>query len=90
MRANVDMTGGLIFSQRALLALIDKGMARQDAYKVVQETAMDAWRNGASFRQLLLANPLVAKTLSPDELEDLFDLSYHLQHANVAYDRLDI
>ena len=47
MRANVDMTGGLIFSQRALLALIDKGMGRQDAYKIVQESAMQAWREGA-------------------------------------------
>ncbi len=90
MRANVEMTGGLIFSQRALLALIDKGMARQDAYKIVQESAMQSWREGTPFHQLLAANPQVSAFLSPRELDDLFDLSYHLRHVDVAYERLGL
>ncbi len=90
MRANVDLTGGLIFSQRALLALIDAGMARQDAYKIVQESAMQAWRDGESFRTLLAANPAVTAVLSAAQLDDLFDLSYHLVHADTAYKRLGL
>jgi adenylosuccinate lyase len=90
MRANVDLTGGLIFSQRALLALIEAGMGRQDAYKIVQATAMQAWAEGLSFRKLLAADPQVASTLSAEQLDDLFDLSYHLRYVDTAYDRLDI
>ncbi len=90
MRANVDLTGGLIFSQRALLALIDAGMGRQDAYKVVQELAMRAWTGGDSFRTLLAADPRVAAVLSPDQLDGLFDLSYHLRYVGAAYERLGI
>jgi adenylosuccinate lyase len=90
MRANVDLLGGLIFSQQVLLALVEAGMVRQEAYKVVQEAAMRAWGEGASFRALLSADPRVATVLSPLQLEGLFDLSYHLQHVDTAYKRLGL
>jgi len=90
MRANVDLTGGLIFSQRALLLLVEAGMARQDAYKIVQETAMRAWRDGLSFRELLAADPRVTSAMSPAQFDAMFDLSYHLRHVDTAYERLGL
>jgi len=90
MRANVDLTGGLIFSQRALLLLVEAGMARQDAYKIVQETAMRTWRDGLSFRDLLAADPRVTSAMSPAQFDAMFDLSYHLQHVDTAYERLGL
>jgi adenylosuccinate lyase len=90
MRANVDLTGGLIFSQQVLLALVEAGMERQDAYKVVQDAAMHAWTEGRSFRALLASHPRITATLAPGQLERLFDLSYHLQHVGTAYKRLGL
>ncbi len=90
MRANIDLTGGLIYSQRALLALVEAGMDRQEAYKIVQTAAMQSWREGVPFRALLCADPHVAATLTPSEIEDLFDLSYHLKHIDTAYERLGL
>jgi adenylosuccinate lyase len=90
MRANVDLTGGLIFSQRALLLLVEAGMGRQDAYKIVQEAAMRAWRDGLSFRELLAADPRVTSAMSPAQFDAMFDLSYHLQHVDTAYERLGL
>lgn len=90
MRANIDLTGGLIFSQRALLALVEAGMDRQEAYKIVQAAAMQSWHEGTPFRELLFADPRVAATLTPSGIEDLFDLSYHLQHIDTAYERLGL
>ena len=88
MRANVELTGGLIFSQQVLLALVEAGMGRQEAYKVVQEAAMRAWAEGISFRALLASDPRVTAALSPAQLDGLFDLSYHLQYVDTAYKRL--
>ena len=90
MRANVDLTRGLIFSQRALLALIEAGMGRQEAYKIVQDAAMRAWAEDLPFRDLLAAAPRVAAVLPPAALDGLFDLSYHLQFAGTAYERLGL
>ncbi len=90
MRANIDLTGGLIYSQRALLALVEAGMDRQEAYKIVQVAAMQSWHDGVPFRVLLSADPHVAATLTPSEIEDLFDLSYHLKHIDTAYERLGL
>jgi adenylosuccinate lyase len=90
MRANVDLTGGLIFSQQVLLALVEAGMDRQDAYKVVQDAAMRAWTEGSSFQALLASHPHVTAALAPGQLDRLFDLSYHLQHVDTAYKRLGL
>ena len=90
MRANVDLTGGLIFSQQVLLALVEAGMDRQEAYKVVQDAAMRAWTEPTSFRELLAGDPHVTAVLPPRQLEGLFDLSYHLRHVDTAYNRLGL
>ncbi len=90
MRANIDLTGGLIYSQRALLALVEAGMDRQEAYKIVQAVAMQSWHEGISFHALLSAQPHVAAILTPSEIENLFDLSYHLKHIDTAYERLGL
>ncbi len=90
MRANIDLTGGLIYSQRALLSLVEAGMDRQEAYKIVQAAAMQSWHEGVPFRTLLIADPHVSATLTPAQIEDLFDLSYHLKHIDTAYERLGL
>jgi len=78
MRQNVELTHGLVFSQRALLTLIGKGLSRQDAYKVVQTCAMTAWQSGTSFRDLLKSDSRVESLLSSDELDDIFDYTRFL------------
>jgi adenylosuccinate lyase len=90
MRQNVEMTRGLIFSQRALLALIDKGMTRQDAYEVVQRHAMEAWQCGQSFRTLLEADPLVSGRLSKEDFERVFDYGCYLKEVDRIFARAGI
>src|SRR6267154_506522 len=79
MRANLDRTGGIVHSGRVLLALTQKGMAREEAYRLVQENAMRSWQGEGQLIDLLKANPKVTKLLSTSELEELFDLGYHLK-----------
>ena len=88
MRKNLDRLGGLVHSQRVLIALTQKGMAREDAYRVVQKSAMKVWRGEADFLSLLKADPKVRKLLSPKEIEANFDLDYHLKHVNTIFKRV--
>ena len=88
MRKNLDRLGGLIHSQRVLLALTEKGVARDDAYAIVQRNAMRAWRNEGEFLKLLNADKDVARVLSAGELEALFDLGYHLKHVDTIFERV--
>jgi adenylosuccinate lyase len=88
MRKNLDRLGGLIHSQRVLLALTQKGVSRDDAYAIVQRNAMAAWRGKGEFLPLLKADRDVAKVLSADELEALFDLGYHLKHVDAIFERV--
>jgi adenylosuccinate lyase len=88
MRANLDRLGGLVHSQRVLLALTQKGLAREDAYALVQASAMKAWRGEGDFLALLKADPQVAKSLSAEELDALFDLAYHLRHVDTIFARV--
>ena len=88
MRRNLDRLGGLIHSQRVLLALTEKGVARDDAYALVQRNAMRAWRGEGEFLTLLKADKDVAKVLSAKELEALFDLGYHFKHVDTAFQRV--
>jgi adenylosuccinate lyase len=88
MRRNLDRLGGLIHSQRVLLALTQKGVARDDAYAIVQRNAMRAWRGEAEFLTLLKADNDVAKVLGAEELEALFDLGYHLKHVDTIFERV--
>ena len=88
MRKNLDRLGGLVHSQRVLIALTQKGMAREDAYRVVQKNAMKVWRGEADFLSLLKADAKVRKHLKPKELEANFDLGYHLKHVNTIFKRV--
>jgi adenylosuccinate lyase len=88
MRKNLDRLGGLIHSQRVLLALVDKGLPREDAYRLVQRNAMRVWQQGGDFPALLKGDPDVAKLLTPDQLEELFDLGYHTRHVDAIFARV--
>jgi len=87
MRENVELTHGLVFSQRTLLALIDKGMNRQEAYKVVQESAMEAWNNDKDYRSLLEADPTVGQLLSQQELDAIFDYGFYTREIDAIFER---
>ena len=88
MRKNLDRLGGLIHSQRVLLALTEKGVARDDAYAIVQRNAMRAWRGEGEFLSLLKSDKEVGKVLTAHELETLFDLGYHLKHVDAIFERV--
>jgi adenylosuccinate lyase len=90
MKANLDITCGLIFSQRVLLALMEKGLPRPMAYEVVQRNAMRAWEQGLPFRQLLGQDPQVSSLLSPQELDALFDLQYYLRYVDQVFRRVGL
>ncbi len=90
MQKNLDRMGGLVHSQRVLLALTQAGMSREDAYKVVQRSAMQVWDSDGmlSLMELLKADADVAEHLSVAEIEDKFDLGYHYKHVDTIFDRV--
>ena len=88
MRANLDKLGGLIHSQRVLLALTTAGVPREDAYRLVQRNAMKVWETGGDFLEALLADKEVTLALSPKELRAQFDLGYHLKHVDTIFARV--
>ena len=88
MQKNLDRLGGLIHSQRVLLALTQKGVSREDSYSYVQRNAMPVWRGEGDFLTLLKADKDVAAKLSETELEELFDLGYHLKHVDTIFGRV--
>jgi adenylosuccinate lyase len=88
MQKNLDRLGGLIHSQRVLLALTQKGVSREDAYAYVQRNAMPVWRGEGDFLTLLKADPDVSKALTAAELESLFDLGYHLKNVDYIFERV--
>ncbi len=90
MKRNIDKTFGVIFSQRVLLALIDKGLSREAAYGVVQPLAMEAWETETHFKQLLEENKIVQENLSNEEIEDCFDHTYHLKNVDFIFERLGL
>ncbi len=90
MRRNLDRAGGLVASGRVLLALIEKGMDRQEAYELVQEHAKQALDEAADFRALLAADPRVERRLDPTEVAALFDHAYHLREIDTTYARLGL
>lgn len=85
---NVYASHGLFFSQRVLLALIDTGIQRQEAYELVQGLALRAWEEGRPFEGLVRANPDMAARLSSERLDELFDLSYFFRHVDLIYSRV--
>lgn len=90
MRENVELTHGLVFSQRILIALIENGMTRQEAYKVVQSNAMDAWNNNRDFRTLLESDPVVKDRLSTAELDAVFDYGFYTREVDRIFERAGI
>ncbi|WP_066057852.1 adenylosuccinate lyase [Robertmurraya korlensis] len=90
MKRNMDRTLGLIYSQRVLLALIDKGLTREQAYDTVQPRAMEAWEKQVHFRSLIESDELITSKLSPAEIEDCFDYNYHIKHVDTIFERLGL
>ncbi len=88
MQKNLDRLGGLVHSQRVLLALTQKGASREDAYRLVQRNAMPVWRGEGEFQALLTADPDVRKYLSAEEIAEKFDLGYHLKHVDTIFRRV--
>ena len=88
MQANLDALGGLVHSQQVLLALTQKGASREDSYKMVQRNAMDVWAGNGNYLDLLKADEDVAKHLSHEELENLFDLAQHFKHVDTIFERV--
>lgn len=88
MKANLELTHGLVFSQRVLLALIDKGLTRQHAYKLVQRNAMKTWKEGEEFLKNLEGDTELLASLPQAELESLFDYNYYLKHVDNIFARL--
>lgn len=89
MKKNLMKYGGIIFSQRVLLELIKKGMSREDAYILIQKTALEAWNNEGSFKENLLKEKKVLSFINKDSLEKLFDVEYHLKYVDEIIGRLD-
>ncbi|MFC1999999.1 adenylosuccinate lyase [Chloroflexota bacterium] len=90
MMENINLSRGLVFSQRVLLALIDKGLTRQQAYKMVQRNAMKAWKERTDFLGLLKADSEVVGYLPASEIEPLFDYQYYLKHIDEVFERLEL
>ncbi len=88
MAANLDRFGGLVHSQRVMLALTQKGVSREDSYRLVQRGAMKVWDEGADFIAELKADPEVSAALSGAEIEESFDLGYHTKHVNTIFARV--
>jgi adenylosuccinate lyase len=88
MQKNLDRLGGLVHSQRLLLALTQKGASREDAYRLVQRNAMPVWRGEGDFQTLLKKDEDVKKYLSDKEIEEQFDLAYHFKHVDTIFDRV--
>ncbi|MDP8922611.1 MAG: adenylosuccinate lyase [Chloroflexota bacterium] len=90
MRANIELTKGLIFSERVLLKLVQAGLARNEAYLIVQANAKRVWAGEGDLRTLLMQDSRVRERLSPAEIDDCFELEYHLRNVDVAFERLGL
>jgi adenylosuccinate lyase len=88
MRKNLERLGGLMHSQRVMIALTQKGLAREEAYRLVQRNAMRVWQGEGDFLVLLEADKDVRKHLSPTELKENFDLGYHVQQVDTIFERV--
>jgi len=90
MRKNLEKLGELVFSQAILLSLTRTGMLREDAYRIVQNCAMEVWKTGKSFKQLVLEQQEIAERLTRDEIESCFNLDVHLRNVDKIYERVGI
>ncbi|MGI6252982.1 MAG: adenylosuccinate lyase [Aminivibrio sp.] len=91
MKENLDMTRGLVFSQRILLDLVGRfGLSREEAYAIVQENSMKCWGGGGSFRELLAHDERIASRITASELDELFDLQYYFRHIDSIFGRFKL
>ena len=90
MRQNLGLTRGLVFSQRVLLALVEKGLSRQTAYRLVQTHAMRCWREGCDFQALLASDPQITQILPADELKSLFEYGYYVKYVDETFRRVGL
>ncbi|RXT05173.1 adenylosuccinate lyase [Ammoniphilus sp. CFH 90114] len=90
MKRNMDRTFGLIYSQRVMLKLIDKGLSREEAYDTVQPKTMQAWEEQRSFRQILEEDSKVTTLLNQEEMDDCFNYNWHLKHVDTIFERLGL
>jgi adenylosuccinate lyase len=88
MKRNIELTNGLIFSQRVLFALIEKGFSREDAYKIIQENAMEVWEKGGNFKKKLESDKRLSNVFSKKELNSIFDVKYYLKNEDKIYKRV--
>jgi len=88
MEHNLNMLKGLIFSQQVLLMLTQKGVSREESYRIVQKRAMEVWEGTGTFKERLLADQDLAKYLAPEEIEAVFDINYHLKHVKTVFERV--
>ena len=87
MRANMDKTLGLLFSQRVMLALVEKGISREAAYELVQRNALNAWQSKTDFEYLLLQDPEIVALLTNEELAALFEYDFYIRHIDYVFER---
>lgn len=90
MKRNLERTRGLVFSQRVLLAMVEKGLSREKAYELVQRNALASWQNGEDFKKLLLNDEEVSEKLSAEEIDELFDYGYYLRNIDKIYSRFGL
>jgi len=88
MEHNLNMLKGLIFSQQVLLTLTQKGVSREESYRIVQKQAMEVWEGSGTFKERLLADQDLAKYLAQEEIEAIFDINYHLKHVKTIFERV--
>uniref|UniRef100_A0A7C3Z173 Adenylosuccinate lyase n=1 Tax=Desulfobacca acetoxidans TaxID=60893 RepID=A0A7C3Z173_9BACT len=88
MKANLEASRGLVFSQSLLLALVNKGLSRDAAYRLTQQAAMRVWEEGGTFKERVLADPEIGRLLSRKELEKLFDVKHQLRHVDELFQRV--
>jgi adenylosuccinate lyase len=88
MKRNLDLTGGLVYSQRLLLRLIEKGAQRKESYEAVQRNAMASWKGAGGLQELVGRDPFVAKHLTATEIRSCFDPKYYLRHLDKIYRRV--
>ena len=90
MRQNMESTGGVVFSQRVMLAMVEKGASREDAYAAAHRLAMRSSDEGKDFRELVRSDPDIADRLAPAELDELFDYSYYVRHVDEIFERVGL
>jgi adenylosuccinate lyase len=88
MRRNLELSRGLFFSQRLLLALVDAGLSRDEAYRLVQGHAMRAWEEELDFPELVRADAEIGQRLDPAALDAIFDLGHYTRHVDTVFERL--